>query len=66
MSKTVEEYYKLAMVDLSNGVTIPELECVIQIYEDTEEYEACAGILKAINETRYDTLNNIKEKTNDL
>lgn len=29
------------------------------MFEDVEDYEACAGILKAINETKYDTITNI-------
>lgn len=66
MNKIVEEYYNLAMIDLSEGVTIQELEDVIQLYEDVEEYEACAGILKAINETRYDTTKNIKKRIDDI
>lgn len=60
----VEEFYYLALLDIREGVSLQELEDVIQLYEDVEDYEACAGILKAINEARYDTINNITEKTN--
>ncbi len=61
----VEEFYYLALLDIRSGVSLQELEDVIQLYEDVEDYEACAGILKAVNEARYDTINNIIEKTND-
>lgn len=62
----VEEFYLLTLLDIKEGVSIQELEDIIQLYEDVEDYEACAGILKAIKETRYDTINNIKEKKNDI
>ena len=60
----VEEFYYLALLDIRSGVSLQELEDVIQLYEDVEDYEACAGILKAVNEARYDTINNIIKKTN--
>ena len=60
----VEEFYYLALLDIRSGVSLQELEDVIQLYQDVEDYEACAGILKAVNEARYDTINNIIEKTN--
>ena len=60
----VEEFYFLALLDIREGVSLQELEDVIHLYEDVEDYEACAGILKAVNEARYDTINNLIEKTN--
>ena len=60
----VEEFYFLALLDIREGVSLQELEDVIQLYQDVEDYEACAGILKAVNEARYDTINNLIEKTN--
>lgn len=62
----IEEFYYLTLLDIREGVSIQELEDIIQLYQDVEDYEACAGILKAIKETRYDTINNIKEKKNDI
>ena len=62
----IEEFYLLTLLDIREGVSIQELEDIIQLYEDVEDYEACAGILKAIKETRYDTIQNIKEKKNDI
>lgn len=56
----VLEYYFLAMNDIKNGASIQELEEAIKIYEATEEFEACAGILKAINEVKYTTIKNLK------
>ena len=56
----VLEYYFLAMNDIKNGASIQELEDAIKIYEKTEEFEACSGILKAINEVKYITIKEIK------
>jgi len=62
----IEEFYLLTLLDIREGVSIQELEDIIQLYEDVEDYEACAGILKAINETRHDTITNINEKRKDI
>lgn len=56
----VLEYYFLAMNDIKNGASIKELEDAIKIYEKTDEFEACAGILKAINEVKYITIKELK------
>jgi hypothetical protein len=50
------EYYFLALNDIKNGSSIQELEEAIKLYEAAEQYEACAGILKAINEVKYTTI----------
>lgn len=57
----VEEFYYLALRDLRDGATVQELEDVIKLYEEMEDYEACAGILKAIHESKYLTINNITQ-----
>ena len=62
---TIQEYYYLTLMDIREGVPLDELEDIIQLYEDVEDYEACAGILKAINETRYDTIKQIKQLENE-
>lgn len=54
------EYYFLAINDIRNGSSIQELEEALKIYETTEEFEACAGILKAINEVKYTTIKELK------
>ena len=55
----IEEFYLLALIDISNGKNIAELEETIDLYEQAEEYEACAGILKAIHESGYMTIKEI-------
>ncbi len=56
----------MALNDLANGSPIDELEKAIHYYEVLEDYEACAGIQKAINEIKNDTLIAIKKKINEL
>ena len=61
----VEEFYLLALVDITNGKDISELEEAIDLYIEAEEYEACAGILKAIHESGYMTIKDIILKIED-
>jgi hypothetical protein len=63
--KLIEEFYLLALIDIANGKDISELEEAINLYEEVEEYEACAGILKAIHESGYLTLKELIYKIND-
>jgi len=62
----VSEFYLLALIDISNGKDITELEEAIDMYEKVEEYEACAGILKAIHESGYMTIREIINEINDI
>ena len=62
MEEEIYKFYRIALIDLAEGVSLEELELYLKMYEEEENYEACAGILKAINETKYDTIENIKEK----
>jgi len=59
----VLEFYFLALRDIENGASIDELEDAIKLYEEEENYEACAGILKAIHEAKYSTIKNIKNES---
>jgi hypothetical protein len=61
----IEEFYLLALIDISSGRDIKELEQAIEIYEQEEEYEACAGILKAIHESGYMTIKELINKIED-
>jgi len=58
----IEEFYHLALMDLINGRNVSELEEAIDLYEQAEEYEACAGILKAIHEAGYMTIKELINK----
>ena len=61
----IEEFYLLALVDIANGRNIAELKEAIDLYEQVEEYEACAGILKAIHESGYMTIKDLILKIED-
>jgi len=61
----IEEFYHLALLDIVNGRSITELEEAINLYEKAEEYEACAGILKAIHESGFMTIKDIINKLED-
>ena len=61
----IEEFYLLALVDIANGRGLQELEEAIELYEQAEEYEACAGILKAIHGSGYMTIKDIINKLED-
>tara|TARA_E500000178_G_C16554127_1_gene544344 strand:- start:139 stop:312 length:174 start_codon:yes stop_codon:yes gene_type:complete len=50
--KVIQEFYFLALQEISLGASIKELEDTIKIYEQEQQFEACAGILKAINESK--------------
>ena len=54
------EYYFLAINDVRNGASIKELEDAMKVYETNQEFEACAGILKAIEEVKYITIKELK------
>lgn len=62
-SDEIERYYLMALMDLAAGASTEELENAIKLYETLENYEACAGILKAINENKY--YDNIRIKKNN-
>jgi len=62
----IEEFYLLALIDIANGKDISELEEAIDMYENLEEYEACAGILKAIHESGYMTIRQIINTINEI
>tara|TARA_R110000772_G_scaffold188299_1_gene299357 strand:+ start:673 stop:882 length:210 start_codon:yes stop_codon:yes gene_type:complete len=62
LTDEIERYYLMALMDLAAGASQKELENAIKLYETLENYEACAGILKAINENKYYRYDNIRIK----
>lgn len=61
MDEQIDKYYLMALMDLASGASVDELERAIKLYEVLENYEACAGILKAINENKYYDYGRIKK-----
>lgn len=45
----MDEYYVATITDFCNGITIDVLKEVLSLYEDEENYLACAGMKKAID-----------------
>ena len=60
--QAINDFYLMALYDLEQGYTVDDLQETLRLYEEVQEFEGCAGILKAIEETKYDTIINIKEK----
>lgn len=48
--KQKNEFYLMALLDISNGASYQEMNETVKMYEHHEEFEACAGILKAIKQ----------------
>jgi hypothetical protein len=61
----IEEFYLLTLMDIANGKDLSILEEAIEMYKEEEEYEACAGILKAIHESGYLTIKDLIKKIDE-
>lgn len=48
MSK-IKHYYEKALSEIEKGKSLNDLYQIMYKYEKLEDYNACAGILKAIN-----------------
>ena len=59
-------YYYLTLYDLYSGVTFSELENNIKFYEEIENFEACAGIVKALKECQYYTIRDLRERIKEI
>jgi len=53
-------YYYLTILSLLEGVSVFDLELELKAQEDLENYSACSGILKAINDADYKTYKELK------
>lgn len=62
----VNDFYYMALQDLSEGASIDDLEKAIAYYEALEDYEACEGILRAVKEVKENTINSIKLKIDEI
>ena len=64
--KAINDYYFKALLDLFSGASFSELRASILFYEEIENYEACAGIKKALDEAKYYTINELRYKINQI
>jgi len=53
-------YYYLTILSLLEGISVYELDLELKFQEKLENYEACAGIKKAIDEADYKTYKELK------
>ena len=53
-------YYYLTIMSLLEGVPVYDLGLELQLQEKLENYEACSGIKRAINEANYRTYRELK------
>lgn len=44
----IDDHFNIALYEIESGATLDELRDVIQSYQDIEDYEACAGIHRAV------------------
>jgi len=51
MKRKAKEYYLIALIDIQNGNPKERMLEVLEHYSELEEYEACEGIKKAIDES---------------
>ena len=55
-------FYHLAMKDAIEGADISELDAAVRFYEAKEDYEACHGIKRALDEIKHQSIKNIKHE----
>ena len=60
-----EEFYIMTILDLIDGATYQQLNEELKRYEEDEMYWQCAGIKKALDQSNYLTLKDLKEIANE-
>jgi len=53
-------YYYLTIMSLLEGIPVYDLNLELELQEKLENYEACSGIKKAIDEADYKTYRELK------
>jgi len=59
-----EYFYKLTYNSVYEGSSLKEIDTILKVYEEIEDYEACAGINKALKEIKVMTLSEFIDKIN--
>lgn len=62
----IDDFYLMALHDLADGASIGDLKRAMKYYETLEDYEACAGIKKALDEIKTETIQSIKTKIDEI
>jgi hypothetical protein len=55
-NKTINEYFMLTLYEIEQGTLYREIELMLKEYEEREMYLACAGIIKAIEYSKFNSL----------
>jgi virulence-associated protein VapD len=59
-----EHFYELTYSSIYQGSSIEEINNILMVYQEMEDYEACAGINKALKEIKVLTLSEFIDKIN--
>jgi virulence-associated protein VapD len=57
-------FYKLTYNSVYEGSSLQEINNILNVYEELEDYEACEGINKALKEIKIMTLSDFIDKIN--
>lgn len=57
-------FYKITYNSVYEGTTIQEINNILAVYEEVEDYEACEGINKALKEIQVMTLSQFIDQIN--
>ena len=60
-----KQYYLMSMHDYKSGTPLSKLKKILKLYEETEMYEQCSGIFKAIQEIEIKEDDEISKKTKE-
>lgn len=64
-NKTINEYFMLTLYELEQGTLYEDIEMMLREYEEKEMYLACAGIIKAIEYSKFNSLISITKTLNN-
>ena len=59
-----EYFYNLTYNSVYEGSSVQEINNILRVYEEIEDYEACEGINKALSEIKVMTLSDFIDKIN--
>ncbi len=57
-------FYELTYNSVYEGSSLQEMHSILKVYEELQDYEACEGINKALEEIKVMTLSNFIDKIN--
>jgi len=64
-NKTINEYFMLTLYEIEQGTLYEDIEKMLKEYEEREMYLECAGINKAIEYSKFNSLVSITKQLNE-